>query len=438
MDEMTWHIVSRCLRAVLYNHAALIFMLYLCDQACGYRPRRRRVLWAIIEARMVMDLCVLEVLAVTCGQERWYPLLWAVDNLVHTCMTLPIMHNFQGHLGKTILAAMWTETFAVGCQMGAWALAYWGTGEMYTMTSQPLHPRDARMVMFYVPICWLCALALRPALGLYRRYEFQHPGLLQWAAVLVVFSRVYTNIYAAMPQGSYLMTSYLVIAELLVFVLAFFLIKRERMRKQIYMEQQRSVETHLALLREQAAQMAKNREQMEERIALVESVPWEERAALAGQYLKELKEQYSAFLSQVRCRDPLVDALLSYRQTLCGEKGISAEFSLENYGRGGLEEQEVAALLLYLLDWAMENCLRSKNRKEIALSISLVKGQLLVEVSSSGRKKLTREGLGLLLSQHDGALTQERTEDGWRVRVLMEASDSTDSDGAGRRWPTDE
>ena len=187
------------------------------------------------------------------------------------------------------------------------------------------------------------------------------------------------------------------------------------------MEQQRSVEAHLALLREQAAQMADNRGQLEERIAMMESLPQRERTALAGQYLTELREQYTRFLASVRCKDPLVDALLSYRQILCQEQGITAEFSLENYGRGNLEEQEVVTLLLRLLDWAMENCLGRGKPGRIFLSAALVKGQLLVEISSSGRKKLTREGLGPLLSRHDGALTQERTGDGWRVRVLIEA-----------------
>lgn len=420
MDEMTWHIVSRCLRLSLYSHLDLIFMFYLTIQACG-RPRRWVVYGSIVEARLLLNVWILEVLGVTCGQEDWYPLLVAVNSLIHNVIAIPMMLCFPVHLGKALLAAFWTETFAVGCQMGAWTLAYWGTGKLFIMTGQPLYLRDALMVVYYPPICGLCALALTPALKFYRKYEFRHPRLLLGATLLLVFGRVWMNLYAAIPRGTYWLTSDLVLCELSVFLLAFILIRKEQLKKQVYTEQQRSMEAHLSLLREQAAEITENRELMEERLALVESLPQEKRAALAGQYLKELKEQYSAFLSQVRCRDPLVDALLSYRQTLCGEKGISAKFSLENYGRGGLEEQEVAALLLYLLDWAMENCLRSKNRKEIALSISLVKGQLLVEVSCSGRKKLTREGLGLLLARHDGALAQERTEDGWRVRVLMEA-----------------
>lgn len=422
MDEMTRNMISCCLRYIIYSHAATIFALYLLNRACGLkRPGWGRI-GVIIELRLAATLWILEIMGSLWGEESWYPLFVELANLLQGAGAVLVMTYFQGHLGKTLLACLWMECFAVGCEMGAWALAYQGTGMMFTMTGQPLYLRDVLAMGIYVPICALCTLALAPVLRFCRNYEFRHPRLLLGLMLVVVFGRGHSiNLFSAVPQGTYRLTQDMIFGEMALFLLAVFAVKQARLRNQVYGEQQRSVEAHLTLLREQAAQAAGSREVLEERIALLESLPLKERTALAGQYLTELREQYNDFLAQVRCRDPLVDALLSYRQILCEKKGISTEFSFENYSRGVLGDQEIAALLLCLFDWAVENCVESGTPGHIALSAALVKGQMLVEMSCGGKRKLTRGSLRPLLARRDGILIQERTEDGWRVRVLLDA-----------------
>lgn len=422
MNELILNIVSCCFRQILYCHAAMAFGWYLVCRACGLQRFKPGAFIAVLELRMLINLLVLEVLAVFCGQERWYPLLHELDSLFHALVSVYLARYFSGHPGKTLFAIIWTEPFAVGCIMGAYTLAYWNTGIVYTMTGQPFSPRDGLVMLFYLPLCVICTLALTPVLRFYRNYTFNHPRLLLCLALTGLFERVYINMFAALPYGTYHLTADLLLGILVVLVLAGVWRKRARLHKQLYARQMRSAETHLALLREQAAGAMNSRTKLEEQISLINALPQKEQTALMRSYLNELKMQYTAFLENIRCKDPLVNALLCHQETVCREQGISTEFSLQQYGRGSLEEQEIVLLLLLLFDGAIQSCKKSGRPGHISLSMALLKGQFLLEISCSGKQKLTKDGIRPILNRHNGMFSRKRTEDGWRTQVLLTAN----------------
>lgn len=421
MNELILNIISCCFREILYCHAAMAFGWYLVYRACGLQRFKPGVLIAVLELRMLINLLVLEVLAVFCGQESWYPLLHELDSLFHALVSVYLARYFQGHRGKTLLAIIWTEPFAVGCIMGAYTLAYWNTGIVYTMTGQPFSPRDGLVILFYLPLCVLCTLALSPVLRFYRNYPFKHPRLLMILALLGVFERVCINILAALPYGTYQLTADLFLGNLVVLFLVGVWRKKARLQKRLYDQQMRSAEAHLALLREQAAGAMDSRAQLEEQISLMESLPQKEQTERIRLYLEELKAQYNAFLEKARCKDPLVDALLYHQEMVCRAQEISTEFSLQQYGRGSLEEQEILILLLLLFDGAIRSCQKTELTRNIALSMALLKGQFFLEICYSGKHKLAKDGIRPILNRHDGILIQKRTKTGWRAEILLHA-----------------
>lgn len=425
MNEVILNVISCCFREILYSHAAMAFGWYLVYRACGLHRFKPGAFMAVLELRMLINLLVLEVLAVFCGQESWYPLLHELDSLFHALVSVYLARYFRGHRGKTLLAIIWTEPFAVGCIFGAYTLAYWNTGIVYTMTGQPFSPRDGLVMLFYIPLCILCTLALSPVLRFYRNHSFKHPRLLLILALLGLFERVYINILAALPYGTYHLTADLLLGNLVVLLLVGVWRKQARLRKQLYAQQMRLAEAHIALLREQAAGVMDSRAQLEEQISLMESLPQKEQTTRIHLYLEELKTQYNTFLEKVRCKDPLVDALLYHREMLCREQDISTEFSLQQYGRGSLEEQEIIVLLLLLFDGAVRSCQKTELPRHIALSMALLKGQFFLEMRYSGKHKLAKEGIRPILKRHDGVLIQQRTETGWQAEILLDAGQKT-------------
>lgn len=421
-QAMLLNLLARCLRDVLYNHCCLLFDFYLLYVSCGADRHRPKRFFAVVELRIVIDFLILEVLEVFYGQTAWYPLIaGGVCNLVHIILAIYLMTHFNGPLGKVIFAGCWTETFAVGCMMASWAFVYWGTGEIYTMSGQPFQGRDILVLAVYFPLCFMCSTALKPMMHFYRNYQLKHPRWWLYLGLLAIFSRFYTNFYVALPRGTYRMTADLLLGNTAAMLLMIVLRKRAKLQKQVYLQQQRSVEMHLEMLREQAAWVMDSRAQLEEQIAVMESLPQKEQAALAEAYLNELKTQYHTFLAGIRCKDPLVDALLCYWELVCRQKGISTEFSLQQYDRGKLEEQEIVILLLILFDGAVHNCLKNTSQGHVALSMIGIKGQFFLEMHHSGKQKLAGEGIRPVVKRHDGIFRQKRTENGWQAEILLEA-----------------
>lgn len=422
MNELILRMIGCCFRELIYSHATMAFGWYLVYRACGLHPFKLGSFAAVVELRMLIDLLVLEVLPVFWGQESWYRFLRELLCLFHPLIAIYLASYFCGHLGKTFLAIIWTEPFAVGCLLGAYTLAYRGTGIVYTMVGQPFLPRDGLVLLFYLPLCVICTLALSPVLRFYRNYPFKHPRLLLCLALAGMFERVYINLFAALPYSTYHLSADLLLGSLAVLLLAGLWRKRARLQKQLYAQQMRWAESHLALLREKAAWAMDSRALLEEQISLAESLPQKEQTDLMRSYLNDLKAQYTEFLEKAHCKDPLVDALLCHQETACREKGISVEFSLQRYGRGSLKEQEIVILLLPLLDGAVQSCKKNGAAGQIALSMALLKGQFLLEICYSGREKLAKDGIKPILNRHNGMFSQERTKEGWRAAILLDAN----------------
>ena len=422
MNELILHIISCCFREILYSHAAMAFGWYLVYRACGLHQLKLGPFVAVVELRMLIDLLVLEVLPAFWGQEGWCQFLRELLCLFHPLAAIYLASYFCGHLGKTILAVIWTEPFAVGCLLGAYTLAYRDTGAVYTMVGQPFSLRDGLVLLFYLTLCVICALALSSVLRFYRNYPFKHPRLLLCLALMGMFEQVYINMFAALPRSTYHLSAELLLGSLAVLLLAGLWRKRARLQRQLYAQQMRWAESHLALLRERAAWAMDSRALLEQQISLAESLPQKEQTALMRSYLDDLKAQYTKFLKKMRCKDPLVDALLCHQEIACRKEGISMEFSLQRYGRGSLKEQEIVTLLLPLFDGAVQSCKKNGMAGHIALSMALLKGQFLLEIRYSGREKLTKDGIRPILNRHNGMFFQERIEEGWRAEILLDAN----------------
>lgn len=422
MNERILNLISCCFRYFFYSHISMAFGYYLLYRACGLRQWKIGQFMAIIEFRMLINLLNLEILKVFFGQESWYPLLWELTNLFHILVNIYLVRYFHGPPGKSLLACVLVEPFAIGCLMGAYTLAYWNTGVVYTMTGQPMDRRDGLVMLFFFPLCAVCTLALTPVLRFYRNYPFKHPRLLLFLALIGFLERSYINVFAALPYSTYHLTADLLLSLLVVLFGISIWLKRANLYKRLYVQQMHSAEMHLALLSEQAGEAMDSRIRLEKQIALIESLPQKEQTALIHSYLTELKLQYTAFLEKNYCKDPLVDALLCHQEIVCRELGISTEFFLQQYGRGSVEEQKIAVLLLLLFDGAIQSCRKSGMPGQISLSMALLKGQFFLELHYTGKQKLAKDSIRPILRQHNGMFSQKQTDNGRRVEILLEAN----------------
>lgn len=67
-------------------------------------------------------------------------------------------------------------------------------------------------------------------------------------------------------------------------------------------------------------------------------------------------------------------------------KKIELHYEIEGYDRGEIEEQDLAKILIGILNWG-ENLVKREEHREIRMKITGVKNQLILEcLTSSGRQ----------------------------------------------------
>ena len=420
-------LISRCARMCLQSHMIQWVIMYLMHRTC--RPKANWK-WAVlfIEVRIFINSFVAEVPGYYYGTTEGYQVFWlwySVENAV--IGSLWCIYFFQGSYAKNIVACCLAEAFAMGMLMGAWAIVYRKNEsvESFVMTGKELRKEDLWVVLIYILLNVFCIGVVEAALGWMQSYQLKRKGIFEGLVCVLLVNGICESFGADSKTGTYSLTvGFLTgIAGCLLF--AFSWSRRTKLDKNLYAEQQRFAETHLAMLQEQASWVSENREQLKEQIQMMEVAEWKHTGnqELLREYLEELKNRYEQFHAGVYCDDRMVDALLCFKEKVCRQQEIKTDFCLQKYDRGNIEEQDVVKLLLSLLDYAIYECMNSGKadgfEKEIHLELSYIKGQLLVNLSFCGKRKFAKSGIKSVLKKYEGTVQQKSSKEGQKMQVML-------------------
>lgn len=106
-------------------------------------------------------------------------------------------------------------------------------------------------------------------------------------------------------------------------------------------------------------------------------------------YLEQLKQSYDEIRAGMYCDDWKVDALLYCQSEIARSQGIETEYSLPEYNRGRIPEDELVHLLTRLFDYGIKANQKAEQEREkkIFLRMGGVRNQLVIEFSASVEEK---------------------------------------------------
>lgn len=426
MSGEIFTLISRCSRMFLYSQTALLCLYYVIAHMCESKPKWKMVI-ILSEIRMMFSILVLEILAYYFSDTRWYEGIHLFYSFVFPISGIVIVYYFfnQKSLTKVLLALISSEMVAAIVTIGAWTIvnSLQDKQEGYPMApGQMLQKEDLMVMLVMIPLSLFCMSVLQPFFKKFRKHEFKHPTIWNFVIFLYYTVGIADNMFVYAKGAVYAVTGLLLVALGFCIVFAIFFRRKAITEKTVYAQQQKFAETHLSMLQEQFFSVSENREQLKKQICMVEALNDvdESNQKILQDYLKELKDRYEHFIAGVYCDDQMVDALLCHKKQICEQYGITADFYLQEYNRGVIEKQDMIKLLLVMLDFAIQNCMTKSETEErkISLHMSKIKGQLMVELITSGKQKFSTGGTKTFLKKYNGTARQEKTKDGIKVQIM--------------------
>ena len=134
-------------------------------------------------------------------------------------------------------------------------------------------------------------------------------------------------------------------------------------------------------------------------------------------YMEEVFAKRLAFCLLVRqviyCKDRMTDAVLCAWKSNLEKKKIELHYEIEGYDRGEIEEQDLAKILIGILNWG-ENLAKREEHREIRMKITGVKNQLILEcLTSSGRQNpMSRKLFRGLVKKYNGKIQEKKEKTG--------------------------
>lgn len=178
-------------------------------------------------------------------------------------------------------------------------------------------------------------------------------------------------------------------------------------------EQQKMAEYHYQILTEQIPQMEQYQQTISEQMEKIMAGT----AKISGETLKQYADSLKAISHQVRqgiyCKDRMTDAVLCAWKSNLEKKKIELHYEIEGYDRGEIEEQDLAKILIGILNWG-ENLVKKEEHREIRLKITGVKNQLILECqTSSGRQNpMSRKLFRGLVKKYNGKMQEKKEKTG--------------------------
>lgn len=178
-------------------------------------------------------------------------------------------------------------------------------------------------------------------------------------------------------------------------------------------EQQKMAEYHYQVLTEQIPKMEQYQQTISEQMEKIMAGT----AEISGETLKQYADSLKAISHQVRqgiyCKDRMTDAVLCAWKSNLEKKKIELHYEIEGYDRGEIEEQDLAKILIGILNWG-ENLVKREEHREIRLKITGVKNQLILEcLTSSGRQNpMSRKLFRGLVKKYNGKMQEKKEKTG--------------------------
>lgn len=262
-----------------------------------------------------------------------------------------------------------------------------------------------------------------PYLRRFQNAEIRHPGIMK-LCLGVYLSACFISMFGELKMKSLMVPGSAAVIIIMCCAYLFYQYQQHvRRQHQFLIRQQKLLEIHYKMMQEQFSQMEESVELLREqqsRIMNLEGGAGNDRIAA---YLEELRRQYQGIVAGGYCDDRLIDAVLCYQAGVCKRKQIAADFAVQKYDRGMIDERDLMQLLMQVLEYGIRECLRGEKDggRTLRLRASAVKNQLVIELTcGGGRRKMPMSAVKECVKKYRGSVRQRRNGEMLEVVIMMD------------------
>lgn len=414
---------------------------------------RKRSVWPLMLYVWVRFLVLLLFIEFRIWKQNadWVVLLNGTLGLCSTAGAILLSkHTFHGDLLKVTLAIMISEIVLEIIMVPSVLIINLleGRSELLAMRGE-----FRWMDLLVLPIEGMTAFCiftgLSPLLRKFRAHEIRHKKCLGVVAISYVILSQLLGLTDYASDKVFLAYTYVCMSlmEMALLLLAYGIVQKYqkdiRKQKEFLLHQQYQMNLYYQKIGKQTKRMeqdqqdvqtqmkkiiedrtAVNQERKKQAEPVAVDFRREEAQERISMYLKELKTEYARLQAGMYCNDWLVDAVLCCQREAAEELGIEVGYFMQGYSRGIIDEEDLAQMVFYLLDFGIRENARQAidGRKEIHFQAGAVKNQLVIDFYTTCQKgvKFQKTMLQEAVDKWYGTVTEIRNQQGMRAVITLQ------------------
>lgn len=412
-DPNLSELVRTCIRCWLYLVPQAFLGIHLFDM---FMRRKNSIkplmIWQLLRVFLIGGISDI-ILRGYYGDENWWGILMMFCSVViMIANTVLIYYTFEGSLPKVVLGAMLADIVTSMIHYPSICIVDLLSGRPLYILKCPVEPWDLLIpVLEYL----FYRLEKKTILHVLRRYRDFEARYLKIIWVFVYFLPVLYYVPNGLTDIQVMFLDDILVILIMVFSILSIVQRQRRVMKdyKFLSEQQKMAEYHYQVLTEQIPRMEQYQQTISEQMEKIMAGT----AQISGETLKQYADSLKAISHQVRqgiyCKDRMTDAVLCAWKSNLEKKKIELHYEIEGYDRGEIEEQDLAKILIGILNWG-ENLVKREEYREIRLKITGVKNQLILEcLTSSGRQNpMSRKLFRGLVKKYNGKMQEKKEKAG--------------------------
>ncbi|MDD6615347.1 MAG: hypothetical protein PUF13_04500 [Lachnospiraceae bacterium] len=378
IDGEFWELLSGCPRVFLFSLTGQIMILMLCDRMLVRRRNSLRLLACLSLKTIVSTIVVGTVLQYYYPEAIWEDFLGVFSHICTLFLCyISFVQTYYGGLLKCLIAENICEIMTSILLLPGLILTSYleGRADLFTVYGK-LQLGDCIYYILMLLMAEAAARAAAPLLKRFRTYRFRNKKAEAVCVIVFVGSLQIMGVSDLRDGQTVVILFYMVfliyaLAATAVFVLMY-LYQRQRIRTEhAFLDMQlHLMESHYASIQGQIRKMEHCQRIIDEQMKEIEESKNLSQGKAAA-YLEQLKKGYDEMRAGMYCDDWSVDALLYCQSEMARAQGISAEYSLSEYDRGRISEDELVYILFRLFEYGMKANQKIEKEREKKISLRM-------------------------------------------------------------------
>ncbi len=380
-----------------------------------------------------------------------YVLHYSVISTVYICVGIPMIMLLLNITGIFLLSRLYEKNWKKNILMVVLIYAIMFIAECMGMVVLEFAPRNVweqQENITQLALIIQC-VATSISVQVYKKFKgMRRSDNVPWSCWGSVIMIQVVLVYFMISLANKMDIEYFIQAALLLTVVNFVVIyiydkliisEEERIRNFLLIEQKESYLREMDILMESQKRVRGIYHDTKNHLLVMRSYLVQKKYSDLDNYLNQLQEEVKQAVPQVYTGQPAVDSMLHYKMSVAKKANISIKVEASIPEKLKIDDFDITVILGNLLDNAIEACCKlEEEKREITLSLRLVRNQFFVVVENpfkgkirwsqgnplTGKEDKSNHGIGLqnvkrVVEKYNGIVEMSEENKIFRVKTML-------------------